>query len=223
MPRLALLSWPWARSFRNSMRTFFVVTFALVALVVVNVTPAYAACVLDETNDTYYDSDTFQSCTPQSGGTAAGGSSDCAVEGRACTSGGSTGTCRYDETGYLSCTIFGGGGGSVGAPATGNPSGSVPQTGNPGTTLINPLKSGSSLESFLGNILDFVIRIGTVIVILMMVFVGYKFVAAKGNDTKITEARTMLLWTVVGALILLGAQVIATGIRATVQALTTGG
>ena len=104
---------------------------------------------------------------------------------------------------------------------TGNTGGTQTDTGNTGggVTLINPLKSGTSLESFLGNILDFVIRIGSVVVILMMVLVGFKFVTAQGNDTKITEARTMLLWTVIGALVLLGAKVIAEGIKATVQAL----
>lgn len=91
--------------------------------------------------------------------------------------------------------------------------------GSQSVTLINPLNSGTSLESFLLNILDFVIRIGTVVVILMMVYVGFKFVTAQGNDTKISEAKTMLLWTVVGALILLGAKAIALGIKATVQSL----
>ncbi len=89
--------------------------------------------------------------------------------------------------------------------------------------LINPLQGGGSLESFLLNILAFIIRIGTIIVILMMVFVGYKFVVAQGEPAKITEARAMLLWTVVGALILLGSQAIAIGIKATVQALSVGG
>ncbi len=96
-------------------------------------------------------------------------------------------------------------------------------------TLINPLKgadcssgNGNCLESFLLNILAFIIRIGTIIVILMMVFVGYLFVAARGEPGKITEARNALLWTVVGALILLGSQAIAIGIKATVQALSVG-
>jgi hypothetical protein len=86
-------------------------------------------------------------------------------------------------------------------------------------TLLNPLKSGTSLESFLSSILQFVVRIGTVIVILMLVFVGYKFVVAQGAPGAIEEARKMLLWTVVGALILLGAQAIASAIKATVQSL----
>ena len=109
-------------------------------------------------------------------------------------------------------------------------------TGNPnantGTnvTLINPLKgvdcssgNGNCLESFLNNILAFVIRIGTIVVILMLVYVGYLFVIAQGEPAKITEARKALLWTVVGALILLGAQAIAIAIKATVKALSVGG
>lgn len=75
----------------------------------------------------------------------------------------------------------------------------------------------------MNSILAVVIRIGTVVVILMMVYVGYLFVAARGEPGEITKARQALLWTVVGALILLGAQVIAIGIRATVQALSVGG
>ncbi|MDO8566632.1 MAG: hypothetical protein Q7R58_00575 [bacterium] len=77
--------------------------------------------------------------------------------------------------------------------------------------------------NFLNKILEFVIKIGTVVVILMLVFTGYKFVAAQGEPGKITEARDMLLWTIVGALILLGSQAISMGIKATVQALSTGG
>jgi hypothetical protein len=86
-------------------------------------------------------------------------------------------------------------------------------------TLLDPLGSGTSLESFLASILAFIVRIGTVIVILMLVFVGYKFVVAQGEPGKITEARSMLLWTVIGALVLLGAQAIASAIEATVKAL----
>lgn len=97
-------------------------------------------------------------------------------------------------------------------------------TGNSSVTLLNPLGEGTSINSFLLSILKIITNtIGPVIVILMMVFVGFKFVTARGEPAKITEARQMLLWTVVGALILLGAQVIAIGIKATVEALSTGG
>jgi len=108
-------------------------------------------------------------------------------------------------------------------PTFGN-SPSQPAMGNPGTRLVNPLGSnncvgGDCLMTFLLAILDVVTRIGFIVVILMTVFVGYKFVAAQGNESKITETKEMLLWTVIGALILLGAKAIALGIQATAQSL----
>lgn len=117
-------------------------------------------------------------------------------------------------------------GGNVNTPPGGNTT-PIVNTNPSGSnvTLLNPLGTSCNstntdcLGNFLINILDFVVRIGSIVVILMLVFVGYKFVVAQGNDSKIIEARSMLLWTVVGALILLGAQAIAIGIQATVQAL----
>lgn len=88
---------------------------------------------------------------------------------------------------------------------------------------MNPLGTGTTLNSFLLSILSIVTDvIGPIIVVLMLVYVGFKFVVAQGNATEIAAARSMLLWTVIGALILLGAKVIAMGILATVQALSVG-
>lgn len=95
--------------------------------------------------------------------------------------------------------------------------------GDSGGALINPLQGGGDLWGLLNGILRFVINIGAIVVVLMMVYVGFKFVTARGNETAVTEAKKMLLWTVVGALILLGAQAISLGIRATVEALAVGG
>lgn len=94
--------------------------------------------------------------------------------------------------------------------------------GPPTISLINPLGSGATLNSFLTSILDIVIQIGEVVVILMLVYVGFLFVVARGEAGEITKARRALLWTVIGALILLGAKAIAVGIQATVQALSVG-
>ena len=152
---------------------------------------------------------------------------DCIKAGDICSFGGKTSTCVQSDEGGVYCNVMGGTGGTgtVGGTQSGgigtvNPTVRAPSGSD--VTLINPLQGGGSLESFLLNILAFIIRIGTIIVILMTVFVGYKFVAARGEPGKITEARSALLWTVVGALILLGSQAIAIGIRATVQALSVG-
>ena len=129
-----------------------------------------------------------------------------------CDSGNCVGVGYAGESG--TCQASGGlGGGGAGG---------LPGGGNTGTTLINPLSGSGNLNSFLEGIRNFVIRIGTVVVVLMIVFVGFKFVTARGEPGEITKARTMLLWTIVGALILLGAQAIRISITATINAISTG-
>jgi hypothetical protein len=94
------------------------------------------------------------------------------------------------------------------------------QNGNVG--LYNPLGANSTLPALLSAILALVVRIGTFVVIFMLVYVGYLFVIARGAPGEITKAKQALLWTVVGALILLGAQALAVGIQATVQSIGNG-
>ena len=55
----------------------------------------------------------------------------------------------------------------------------------------------------------------------MLVYVGFLFVAARGNEEKISSARSALVWTVVGGLILLGASAISAVIQATVGTITS--
>lgn len=147
-------------------------------------------------------------CVPKAGA--------CTSAGASCTtSTGGNGFCAYDDTnGQLFCQA------NSTLPLTGGTNTGTTQTGgtNTGVGLINPLKAGTSLEGLLNDILAFVIRIGTVVIILMIVYVGFKFVTARGNPGEIEDAKKALLWTVVGALILLGAQAIAIGLEATVKA-----
>ncbi|MFA6278479.1 MAG: hypothetical protein WCS97_00080 [Candidatus Paceibacterota bacterium] len=113
-------------------------------------------------------------------------------------------------------------------PVTGKPVTPTPIIGASGqkVTLINPLKgidcsssNGDCLMAFLNSILKFVVRIGAIAVVLMLVYIGFLYVKAQGNPGKLEEAHKALLWTVIGALILLGAQAIQISITATVQAL----
>lgn len=105
----------------------------------------------------------------------------------------------------------------------GGGSGSTGQTqGQSGSILQNPLGEGATLNSFLLGILDVVVLLGSFVIVFMLVYVGFLFVAAQGEPGKIEEARKALLWTVIGALILLGAKAIAIGIDATVKALSSG-
>jgi hypothetical protein len=99
----------------------------------------------------------------------------------------------------------------------GNPTSPANPTspGTGGSALVNPLQV-DSLEELFGKILDAIIQIGTMVLVLMIVFVGFKFVVARGNPEEISSARSALMWTVIGGLILLGAKAIQLVITETV-------
>lgn len=82
----------------------------------------------------------------------------------------------------------------------------------------NPLKV-SSIPELINLILGLVIDIGLPVVALAIIYVGFLFVSARGNESKLSEAKTAFLWTVVGAAIVLGAFVISTAIEGTINSL----
>ena len=84
--------------------------------------------------------------------------------------------------------------------------------------LQNPLNAGS-IPELIGVVLRAVVQLGSIVLVLALVWVGFLFVAAQGAEEKIREARNALVWTVIGGLILLGATAISAAIQATAQAL----
>ena len=108
-----------------------------------------------------------------------------------------------------------------GIPGPGNPSDGIPGRGNPNggiTTIPNPLNSNyQDVTSFVVAVLqNIVLPIGVVIVVFMLIYAGYLFVTAQGNETKVSEAKKTFLYVVIGAAILLGSIVIAKAVKNTV-------
>lgn len=85
--------------------------------------------------------------------------------------------------------------------------------------ILNPLATTSTLPDLIQTFLIGAIKIGIPIVALAVVYCGFLFVAARGNSEKLTKAKDALLYTLIGAAILLGALAIAKMISATVLAL----
>lgn len=86
-------------------------------------------------------------------------------------------------------------------------------------TIPNPLTNTATLEGLLEAFLHAVVQIGAVFLVLALVWVGFKFTQAQGNEEKIKEARHALFWVVIGGLILLGAELIAQIVAATAEQL----
>lgn len=87
------------------------------------------------------------------------------------------------------------------------------------TSLHNPLNNVNTLEDLLTAVLGAVISLGTIALVVALVWVGAQFVFAQGQEEKIRDARNALMWTVIGGLVLLGAQTISMVIQSTVGAL----
>lgn len=80
----------------------------------------------------------------------------------------------------------------------------------------NPLNT-NSLAALLVQIVNALILILFPIVVLMIVLTGFLFVSAQGEPAKLQRARQAFFWTVIGALIVLGAKALALAVCATVQ------
>ena len=53
------------------------------------------------------------------------------------------------------------------------------------------------------------VQLGAVLVVFMLIFTGFKFVTARGDESKLTEAKSALFWTIIGGLVLLGAEALS--------------
>jgi len=88
--------------------------------------------------------------------------------------------------------------------------------------LENPLKNVTTVEGLIAAVLDFIVKIGTVIAVFFVILSGFQFVLARGNPEGISKAKTTFLWTIVGALILIGAKVLSEVICNTANQLGAG-
>lgn len=86
------------------------------------------------------------------------------------------------------------------------------------TRLVNLLSVGS-LEELVAKVLEVMVQVGSILLVLMLVWTGFLFVAAQGNEEEIRKARGALLWVVIGGLLLLGAQALSLIISATIESL----
>lgn len=100
-----------------------------------------------------------------------------------------------------------------------NPGGEVTTDNTSGGGLTNPLGSIDSLPKFMTAILRAIVTLGSIVLTLAIIYVGFLFVKAQGNAEQISAARSALLWTVIGGLILLGAETVGLVIENTVESL----
>lgn len=86
---------------------------------------------------------------------------------------------------------------------------------------VNPILYGgiTTIPQLLLALVDLVFLIGVPIIVIFIIYSGFLFVTAGDNESQIKKAKFVFMWTMVGALILLGAKAIAAAIGSTVLSL----
>ena len=81
---------------------------------------------------------------------------------------------------------------------------------------------GTDLRTIFMNILDVAQTIMIMVATLYLLYAGFMFVTAKGDPAKLKKAQNALLWGLVGAALILTAEVLALGIGDTVKEVFKG-
>ena len=98
--------------------------------------------------------------------------------------------------------------------AEGNP------VGGGAITIDNPLKDDiDTLPELVSIIVGAVVQVGVPVVALGIIYSGFLFVTARGKPEEINKAKDAFLWTVIGAMIVLGAFVVVEVIQGTINQL----
>lgn len=83
----------------------------------------------------------------------------------------------------------------------------------------NPISGVKDVYTLITKVTDFALKIGSVIVVLFIIYSGFLFVSAQGKPDKLKTARETFFWAIVGAMIILGANVLSKVVCTTVKSL----
>ncbi len=76
----------------------------------------------------------------------------------------------------------------------------------------NPLQVGS-FEALLEAIINFIFWVGVTLAPLMLIIAGLMYVTSGGSPDKVTKAKNLMLWTLVGLAVLIAAKGLVNVIR----------
>lgn len=81
-------------------------------------------------------------------------------------------------------------------------------------TYENPIGGGvSTIPDLIKTLLSIIVKISIPIAVAFIVYSGFLFIMAQGNEAGITKAKNTLMWTLVGMGLLLGAWFFAAGFQ----------
>lgn len=84
--------------------------------------------------------------------------------------------------------------------------------------LQNPLKF-PNIQKFVEGVLQAIVMIALPIITIFIVYAGFLFIAARGNESKLSNAKNNFQYVIIGTIMILSAWVLATLIGGTVTQL----
>lgn len=99
--------------------------------------------------------------------------------------------------------------------------GATPNNNGGFTTLKNPLKAeiGNNIWKLIDVALNLLLTIASIGAVLYIMYVGFEYVTARGDEKKITDVHQKFLWGAVGIGVIFSAKVIAEIIGKTIDSL----
>ncbi|MDP3646055.1 MAG: hypothetical protein Q8R25_03130 [bacterium] len=89
------------------------------------------------------------------------------------------------------------------------------------SSLKNPLSAEfNDIPKFIAGALKVMVMVALPVITFFVVYAGFKFIAAQGSPEKLNEAKKNFMYVIIGALLILGAWIIANLISGTVSQLT---
>ncbi|MCX6759972.1 MAG: TrbC/VirB2 family protein [Candidatus Nealsonbacteria bacterium] len=64
------------------------------------------------------------------------------------------------------------------------------------------------ITKFLNNVIDFLIKVGSGLGVFLLVIAAFYFLTARGDNSKIERARSMVLWVIIGIAVVLLAKLL---------------
>lgn len=83
---------------------------------------------------------------------------------------------------------------------------------NPAVEICNPIQS-NTFADLMAKIADIAAKIGLPLVVVFIIYAGFLFVSARGDEEQLKKAKTTFFWAVIGALLVVGAFAISLAIE----------
>lgn len=97
----------------------------------------------------------------------------------------------------------------------------VPGPGEPDPVqfeLTNPIKADNFIQ-LLNLIVDAAMLVLVPLIVIAIMWTGFLFIKARGNDTELTKAKQMFFYVIIGAAIILASKLIITFVSSTIESL----